>query len=118
MHAGAYRFGIHKGIVGHKKEFFCYGNGQQAHRFGPFRKIVDIDAQDAVDHIIGSNGYVRTLVGHDVTSLRERDSREFALFSSAHSGTWESASFPSRQKRTLWTERPSESCRTFGQPME
>ena len=71
-HAGAHGFRIDKGVVGHQKKFFGYGDGQVAHRFGPFCKVINIDAQNPVHHIVGRNGDMRTLVGHDVLPRKAR----------------------------------------------
>ncbi len=64
-HAAAHGVGVDEGIIRHQKELLGDGNGQIAHGFGPFREIVDIDLQDAVHHIVGRNGNMRTLMGHD-----------------------------------------------------
>ena len=65
-HAAAHGVGVDKGVVGHQEKFLGDGNGEIAHGFRPFREVVDIDLQDAVDHIIGRNGNMRTLMGHDL----------------------------------------------------
>ena len=65
-HAAAHGIGVNEGIVSHQKKLFGYGDGKVAHRFGPFGKIIYINAQDAVHHIVGRNGNMRTLMGHGV----------------------------------------------------
>ena len=52
VHAVAHGLHVDEGVVGHQEQFFGNGNGQMPHRLGPLREVVDIDTQDAVDHIV------------------------------------------------------------------
>ena len=57
--------GGNEGVVRHEKKFFGYVDGELPHALRPALEFVQIDAQYAVDHILGGYGNVRPFVGHD-----------------------------------------------------
>ena len=86
IHALPHRRRGDEGIVGHEEQLLGKLYGKLAHALRPAFELVEIDAQDTVDHVLGRDGNMGPFMGHGslLKKTRERKSRTSAARRSVH----------------------------------
>ena len=73
VHALPHRRGGNEGVVGHEEKLFGKFDGKLTHTLRPAFELIEIDAQDTVDHILCRNGNMRPFVGHGSLLEKRRE---------------------------------------------